>query len=55
MKKEVYSVYFTNGRYPAQEVVVKAVNKESAAILAQAERIKAGLDYTMHYIHRGKL
>lgn len=50
MKKDMYLVWFTNGDYTPQSVKVAAFNKKEAEILAKAERIKAGLDYTVHDI-----
>ena len=50
MKETKYRVQFTDGSYPIQIVEVMALSKGTAIILAQAERIKAGLDYTLYDI-----
>ncbi len=52
MKQEKFCVFFTNGRYPTTAVNVDAFNLQEALILAQAKRIKDGLDYTVHEIVR---
>lgn len=50
MKMTVYMVWFSNENYNPQGVSVEALNQGEALILAQAERIKDGLDYTLHKI-----
>jgi len=47
MKQNKYIVWFANKNYAPQSVTVYALNQNEALILAQAERIKDGLDYTM--------
>ena len=47
MKHTKFTVWFSNTTYPAQSVTIHAFNVEQATILAKAERIKAGLDYTV--------
>ena len=50
MKEFTYVVWFSNCNYEPQGVTVKALNQNNALILAQAERIKEGLDYTLDNI-----
>ena len=50
MKQNKYIVWFANENYAPQSVAVTAFNQHEALILAQAERIKEGLDYTLHKI-----
>lgn len=50
MKTTKYKVYFSNENYKPQKVIVFAFNQAEALILAQAERIKEGLDYTLYRI-----
>lgn len=50
MKQATYIVWFSNVNYSPQGVTVRAFNQNEALILAQAERIVEGLDYTMHEI-----
>lgn len=50
MKLTKYIVWFSNENYEPQSVTVKALNQNDALILAQAERIKNGLDYTLFKI-----
>ena len=50
MKKNKYRVWFSNVNYAPQCVLVSAFNRGSALILAQAERIKEGSDYTLFKI-----
>ena len=50
MKQTTYIVWFSNENYRPQGVTVRALNQNEALILAQAERIAEGLDYTMHEI-----
>ncbi len=47
MKTTKFTIWFSNGDYDAQMVIVHALSEEQARILAQAERIKAGCDYTI--------
>lgn len=50
MKHTKFAVWFSNGNYEPERLVVSALNQNDALILAQAERIKDGLDYTLHKI-----
>lgn len=50
MKMTKYLVWFTDDTYEPQCIEVSAFNGYEAMILAKAERIKAGLDYTLHCI-----
>ncbi len=50
MKQNKYIVWFANENYEPQSVTVFALNQQEALILAQAERIKEGCDYTLHKI-----
>jgi len=50
MKHIQFIVWFSDSSYDPQKVEVWALTKEQAVILAQAERIKAGDDYTLHSI-----
>ena len=50
MIQTTYIIWFANGNYKPQSVVKTAFNQHEALILAQAERIKNGLDYTLHKI-----
>ena len=50
MKKTMFKVWFSNCNYAPQYVLVEALNQNDALILAQAERIRDGLDYTLHKI-----
>lgn len=50
MKETKYRVWFSNCNYDPESVQVSAFNQGDALILAQAKRIKAGLDYTLHKI-----
>jgi hypothetical protein len=50
MKDFPYIVWFSNGNYSPQPVMVNALNQNDALILAQAERIKENLDYTLYEI-----
>lgn len=50
MKQTKFAVWFSNTNYEPQRVIVYAFNQGDALILAQAERIKDGLDYTLHNI-----
>ena len=50
MKDFPYIVWFSNVNYKPQPVTVHALNQNDALILAQAERIKEGLDYTLFKI-----
>ena len=50
MKETKYRVWFSNCNYTPEPVYVSAGCQNNALILAQAERIKAGLDYTLHRI-----
>jgi hypothetical protein len=47
MEIKEYVVWFTNGSYDYQDVEVSALNADQALILAKAERINEGLDYTV--------
>lgn len=50
MKHTLFIVWFANENYEPQGVSVVAFNQDQAIILAQAERIKAGCDYTLHKV-----
>lgn len=50
MKQNKYVVWFANENYEPQKVKVFAFNQNEALILAQAKRIKEGLDYTLYKI-----
>lgn len=50
MKHTEFNIWFSNGDYDPQMVKVFAFNEEQATILAKAERIKAGADYTLHKV-----
>ena len=50
MKQNIYIVWFANENYEPQRITVLALNQQEALILAQAERIKEGCDYTLHKI-----
>lgn len=50
MEKTKYKVWFSNCNYEPEYVLVEAFNQNDALILAQAERIQDGLDYTLHKI-----
>ena len=50
MKMTQYRVWFANENYSPQYVEVNAGSQGTALILAQAERIKGGLDYTLYKI-----
>lgn len=50
MKHTKFKVWFSDSSYDPQMVIVWASNEEQATILAQAERIKAGADYTLHSV-----
>jgi len=52
MKKYEFRVWFSNCNYLPQSIYVKALNQNDALILAQAERVKAGEDYTLHRIEK---
>lgn len=51
MKNNEYEVWFTNGNYEPQMVNVFASCMSDAVILAQAQRIMAGLDKTLYGIN----
>ena len=50
MKKTKFRVWFSNCNYSPEPVYVSALNQNDALILAQTERVNAGLDYTFHKI-----
>jgi len=50
MKNFKWKVKFSNGNYQPQDVIVNALNADSAEILAKAIRINEGLDYTLYSI-----
>jgi len=52
MKLTEYEVWFSNENYPPQREIVMAFNQNDALILAQAARIKQGLDYTLDSIKK---
>lgn len=47
MKQKYFRVWFTNGNYMPELVDIRAFGPDEALILAQAQRIKAGHDYTL--------
>lgn len=53
MKKIKFRVWFSNSNYDPEFVTVTALNQNDALILAQAERVKQGRDYTLHSIEAG--
>ena len=52
MKQYEFKVWFSNCNYEPQSVHVKAFNQNDALILAQAERVRNGKDYTLHCIEK---
>ena len=48
MNGKEFRIWFSDGTYEPQMVLVWAISEEQAIILAQAERIKAACDYTLH-------
>lgn len=52
MKLTTFKVWFSTCNYEPQCVLVAALNQNDALILAQAERILEGLDYTLHKIEQ---
>jgi len=50
MKENTYLVWFSNCNYKPEFVKVRATNQGNALILAMAERIKEGSDYTLERI-----
>jgi len=52
MKNYKFKVWFSNGSYEPQPVEVLAMGRYQAKILAQAERIKAGLDFTVNKVEQ---
>jgi hypothetical protein len=50
VKLNNYLVWFSNINYEPESVKVKAENQGNALILAQAKRIKCGLDFTLDHI-----
>lgn len=50
MKRTKFIVCFSDGTYDPQRVEEWAFNEEQAIILAKANRIKAGSDYTLHSV-----
>lgn len=50
MKNTLFKVWFANCNYEPECILIEALNQNNALILAQAERIKDGLDYTLHKI-----
>ena len=47
---EWFTVYFTDGKCET----VQAMSEAEARILAQAERIKAGLSYEIEDVYKGR-
>jgi hypothetical protein len=47
MGYQEYRIWFSDGSYDKQRVVLFALNHEEAIISAQARRIKRCLDYTV--------
>lgn len=52
MRHETFLVFWMNGRTPFS--AIDAFNEKEAVILAQAERIRAGLDYTVLRVEKKK-
>lgn len=52
MKMCKFIVWFANENYMPQPVKLIASNTSTAIILAQAKRIKAGLDYTVFEVKK---
>lgn len=50
MKKTKFRVWFSNCNYEPEYVTVQALNQNDALILAQACRVRKGLDYTLNKI-----
>jgi len=50
VKNVTYKVWFSDGNYDPEYVLVYAQSQNDALILAQAERINDGLNYTLHKI-----
>lgn len=50
MKNYKFNVWFSNGSYEPELVIVFATGRHQAKILAQAERIRDGIDYTVHRV-----
>jgi len=50
VEKLEFKVWFSNVNYLPEFVHVRALNQNDALILAQAERVKCGEDYTLHHI-----
>jgi len=50
MNNRKYHIWFNNGDYPPQCERVIALNANDALILAQSQRIRAGLDYILDKI-----
>ena len=50
MEYKQFNVWFANENYEPEYVRVNATSQGDALILAQAERIQDGLDYTLHKI-----
>ncbi len=50
MKESKFKVWFSNCNYKDEFEIVFALNQNDALILAQAERIKQGFDYTLDRI-----
>ena len=53
MKHTKFIIWFSDGTYDPQKVEEWAFNEEQAVILAKANRIKAGSDYTVRCIEVG--
>lgn len=54
MKQSYFRVWFSNGNYLPEFIDIAALGQPEALILAQAERIKAGIDYTVLKIEEVK-
>lgn len=52
MKMYKFIVWFANENYMPQPVKLVASNASTAIILAQAQRIKSGLDYTVFEVQK---
>jgi hypothetical protein len=52
MKMYKFTVWFANDNYVPEPVKLVASSAATAIILAQATRIKAGLDYTIFEVNK---
>lgn len=52
MEMFTFKVWFSDGNYEPESVVVYAACQQHALIHAQSDRIKDGLDYTLDHIEK---